>query len=108
MKRSRSKFNNVWTVYNDIKYQSKAEANYAEKLDKDLELGLIKSWSRQVPMKLIVNGELICKYICDFVVVGLDDSTDYIDVKGIITDTFRLKCKLVKACLGITLTIVKS
>jgi uncharacterized protein YlaN (UPF0358 family) len=94
-----SKYKNVKTEYNGIKYDSKKEAAYAQTLDllkkaegKDK---LIK-WTRQIPFQISIGGEKICKYIADFH-VSYSDRNEIVDVKGYKTAMYRLKKKLVEA-----------
>lgn len=98
-----NKYNNTKTEYKGELYDSKKEAAYAGKLDMLVRGKQILSWERQKPMPIVVNGDKICKYICDFVVTNLDGSVEHIDVKGVITATYRLKKKLVKAVYGINI-----
>lgn len=100
-----SKYRNIQTEYNGIKYMSKKEADYAAQLD----------WQRkaknpservvdvevQVPFQIILNGIKICKYLADFRVKYADGREEIVDVKGVRTDVYRLKKKLVEAQFGI-------
>lgn len=102
-----SKYRNVQTEYNGIKYMSKKEADYAAQLD----------WQRkaknpnervthvevQVPFQITLNGKKICKYLADFRVQFADGHEEVIDVKGVRTDVYRLKKKLVEAQYDITI-----
>lgn len=99
IKRVYSKYKNVWTVYNGVKYQSKAEADYAKYLDSLLLNGVINNWDRQIIFKLEIDGVKICSYILDFK-IEYPDRIDFVDIKGsksTITDTFKIKQKLMKA-----------
>jgi hypothetical protein len=101
----KSKYGAIKTEYNGISYHSKKEADYASQLDFRIKLGEVLKWDRQVSMNIIVNKEIICKYICDFVVTGANGVVEFIDVKGMRSgaayEMFKLKKKLVKATLGI-------
>lgn len=101
---SANKYGAKKTDYNGHKYHSKKEADYARSLDWKLKTGEILKWDRQVSMQITVNGEKICRYICDFVVT-YPDRVEHIDVKGMKSgipyEHFKLKKKLVKATLGI-------
>ena len=94
---TRNKFSNKWTEYNGINYQSKLEASFAEVLDWQVRAKEIKGWERQVPVKLIVNGMLICKLIVDFRVEHLDGSHEFAEVKGLELPDWKLKWKLFEA-----------
>lgn len=56
----------------------------------------------QVPFSLDVNGFHVCKYIADFTYVE-NGKPVVEDSKGYKTQTYKLKKKLLKACLGITI-----
>ena len=99
MKR-RSKYRNVRTEVDGISFHSKKEANRYIELRDMLTNEDITSLSLQVPYKIVVNGQLICRYIADFVYMQ-DGKTIVEDVKGRITDVYRLKKKLMKACHNI-------
>lgn len=101
----RSKYGNLKTEYNGYVYMSKKEANYAQELDylmkaKDLKEKVI-SFTRQVPFQVIMNGKKICKYLADFKVIYADGHEEIIDVKGVRTQMYSLKKKLVEAQYGI-------
>lgn len=100
-----SKYKNVKTEYNGIKYDSKKEAEYARQLDifkhasgKMQVLEII----RQPIFSIIIKGKEVCKYKADFG-VKYPDRYEYIDVKGFKTPIYRLKKKLVEAQYGITI-----
>lgn len=87
-------------TYNGEEYHSRLEARYAEALDlrmKAVGPYQIKSWRRQVPIKLIVNGMLVSTYIMDFVVTHMDGREEWVEVKGFDTDVWKIKFKLLKA-----------
>lgn len=92
-------------------YMSKLEKNYRVHLDilkkatknEDKVLHIFE----QVPYIIIVNGKIICKYILDFEVIYGDGRKEYIDVKGVATDVYKLKKKLVEACYPIKIREVK-
>jgi len=94
---NRSKYGNVKTEYNGNKYDSKAEATYAQQLDCRMRAGEVLGWERQVVVHLDIGKIHICKYIADFVVTLKDGTVEWIDVKGVKTATFQLKHKLLKA-----------
>lgn len=100
------------TIYNNIAYASKLEASYARELDLRLKAKDIKSWRRQVPIELKVNGEKICKYYVDFEITHNDGLIELIETKGFETEVWRLKRKLLEATLlkrkkNIKYTVVK-
>lgn len=105
-----SKFGNVWTEVDGVKFQSKKEANYYGKLKLRKRAGDIKDFKRQVSFSLVVNGCLICKYRADFIIYHNDGSREVIDVKSDQTETiysFTLIKKLMYAIHKIKITIAK-
>ena len=96
--RSSSKLHNIRQTYNGIAYHSKLEAKYAMDLDLRLKGNDIKSWERQVKISIDVNGEHICNYYIDFIITHNDGILEYVEVKGMETQEWRLKWKL---CLAI-------
>ncbi len=98
--RRRNKYGAVRTEVDGIKFHSKKEAARYLEL-KELQVSsAISDLRLQVPYKIIVNGALICRYIADF--VYLQEGKEVVeDVKGRLTDVYKLKKKLMKACLGI-------
>lgn len=100
IRKRRSKYGNVKTVVDGITFHSRKEAARYEILKVELAEGLIQNLRLQVPFKLMVGTKLICRYIADFVYIR--DGVEIVeDVKGRITDVYRLKKKLMEACLGI-------
>jgi hypothetical protein len=79
-------------MYRGHKYDSKAEAHYAELLDNLLEQGKIKSIDRQRVYKLPnMEGKPRMRYMADFVVVGNSGVEYIIDVKGMCTPEMKVK-----------------
>jgi hypothetical protein len=67
------------------------------------KLGYIRNLERQVTFDLTINGQKICRYVAD--AVWFDTTTQQrivADSKGISTPVFKLKKKLMKALLNIT------
>src|SRR6478736_131002 len=85
------------TDYNGMWFQSKLEANYAKQLDWRIKAGEVKEWKRQHKIDIKVNGVHICNYYIDFVVTLKDRSQQYIEVKGMEQEVWRLKWKLCMA-----------
>ncbi len=99
------KYFNKKVEYNGNKYDSIAEAKYAQELDLQMYSKDVVSWERQVRFKLDVNGVHICDYILDFKVFYPDGTIKYVDVKGyrkgIAYRVFTIKKSLMMACWGI-------
>lgn len=109
-----SKYGNNKVEVDGFLFDSTKEANYYSRL-KMLKKGKeILDFERQVKFPIEVNNIHISNYFLDFKIVNLDNSIEYIDVKGqdaktkkwITTDVFALKKKLVEAIYGITIKIV--
>ena len=110
-KRSKSKFKNKKAEYNGRVYDSKREAQYAKELDL-LRRAVHKEnkvieWTPQVRYPLAVNNQKICTYVLDFMVKYADGRVEYVDVKGVRTDVYKIKKKLMKAIYDIDITEVK-
>jgi len=111
LKRSRPKYGNKKTVVNGIKFDSKWEAErylYIKSLER---AGRVKDLELQVRYNLIVNDQKICAYIADFRYKREDKDGEWHeiieDAKGVETPEFKLKKKLMKACLGIDIFLSK-
>ena len=110
--KTKSKYKNVPRDTGGHTYQSIKEAKYAQDLEWRLKAKDIKAWSRQVKVPLYGrNGSHVCDYWVDFRVEHTDGTTEYVEVKGFETDTWRLKWKLfedeMKDKADTVLTIVK-
>lgn len=98
----------VW--YNNIKYESQKQADFAKELDRKEKDKEIKTWFRQIPFELIVNGIYIETLYCDFKVINNDDVIQYYDVKEyrepIYQKLFLVKKALMMAINGINVITV--
>ena len=97
----KSKYNAVKTEINGIIFDSKKEANYYSYLLALKERGEIDNIKMQVeyllqPSFIRENGEKVTniKYYADFVVTYKDGTTEVIDVKGLRTDVYKMKKKM--------------
>lgn len=89
-------------------YHSKAEAEYAAKLDLLIKAGTVTSWTPQVPIRLLVNGQYITKLIVDFQVNYRDGSTELIEIKGMESEAWKVRRKLFRALYpGLTYRVEK-
>lgn len=93
----RNKYGAKKTMYRNCLYHSKKEAEFAMELDSELLKKKIAGWHRQVDLNIKVNGIHVCKAVVDFLVIHLDGSKEYVEVKGYATDVWKLKRKLVAA-----------
>lgn len=99
-----SKYGNKKTLYNGLVYDSIKEAAFAEQLDllrhakgKDR----VVSWERQVPFTLhdgftdkTGKKHLPIRYIADFKVKYEDGREEIVDTKGMRTEIFKMKLKM--------------
>lgn len=102
----RSKYGNRWTVYNGRKYQSRAEARRAQELDILIRAGAVESWTPQPRFKIEIKGERITTYRGDFLVLWTDGRRTVEDVKGVVTEVYKIKRALMRAVLGVEIVEV--
>jgi uncharacterized protein DUF1064 len=97
-----SKFNNRTTDCGRHLHDSQREAGRCRELCLMERAGEITGLGWQVPFDLEVNGYKVCKYVADFLYTdGKTGERLVEDTKGFKTPVYRLKKKLMKACLGI-------
>jgi len=98
-----SKYKAVRTTVNGLAFASKKEAKRYSELLLLERAGQITNLEMQPRFPCRVNDLLVCTYVADFRYV--DDRGAWIveDVKGMKTDVYVLKAKLVKALHGITI-----
>ena len=96
-----SKFRNKKTVIDGLKFDSKKEANRWLVLKMLERSGEISNLQRQVPFVLLekeqgFNGETLrqMKYIADFVYNDKRGNRHVEDVKGVRTDVYKIKKRL--------------
>lgn len=100
----RHKYSAVKTERDGITFSSKAEAVYYERLKLLKASGQVVQFLRQVPFHL--PGGV--RYVCDFLVFWADGNVEFIDVKGMETESFRAKRKVVEQLYApIVITTVK-
>lgn len=105
----RSKYRNIRTRSHDgVEHASRKQSVRWVLLTQQQRLGEIRNLRREVPYRLEVNGQLICKYVADHVYEEPIDEIGWAevveDVKSDITRknrAYRIKVKLLKALLGI-------
>ena len=108
---SRHKYGNKKVTVQGIKFDSKWESErylYIKSLER---AGRVRNLELQVRFALEVNGQKICTYIADFRYEKENANGDWEkiveDAKGVETPEFKLKKKLMKACLGIEIFLSK-
>ena len=87
------KYNAVRTELDGIKFDSKKEAAYYTKLKLRVLSGEVITFIRQTPFHM--PGGV--KYVCDFQEFHADGSVHFIDVKGMLTASFKSKKKMVES-----------
>ena len=85
-----------------IKFASKKEAKRYQQLKMLQNSGEILFFLRQVPFHLQAG----VKYVCDYLIFWTNGEVTIEDVKGIKTDMYILKKKMVEATYPITITEV--
>lgn len=100
---NRHKFKAKQTELDGIKFDSKLEAKYYADLKLRTRIGQIVFFLRQVPFYLPGN----VKYVCDFQEFHSDGSVHFVDVKGMETESFKAKKRMVESLYPIEIEIVK-
>jgi hypothetical protein len=104
----RRKYRNQPTVVDGHRFASELEARRYQELRLMERAGEIASLTLQPRFKLVVGESLICTYVADFRYLDLKQHVFVTeDAKGVLTPEFKLKAKLMKACLGIDITLVR-
>jgi hypothetical protein len=98
----KNKYNAAGERIDGMWFASAAEGKRYLQLKAMAERNLIDNLRCQVKLTCVVNNKLICTYIADFAYVVIDDRGVAIrsvweDVKGMVTDVYRIKKKLVEA-----------
>jgi hypothetical protein len=103
MRKIRHKFHAVATLVDGIRFDSKKEAAYYAQLKLRQRSGEVVTFLRQVPF-FLPGG---VKYVCDFQEFRADGTVHFIDTKGVLTQSFKAKKRMVEALYApITITIV--
>ena len=110
-----SKYNAKKVEIDGIVFDSRAEGRFYEHLLDLMHEGVVESFEMQKPYTLLdkfphpKTGKTIraIKYVPDFEVIYTDGRVEVVDVKGMQTDVFRMKCKLFMFRYQIPLVLVK-
>jgi len=94
------KFNAIKTECDGIKFSSRKEAKRYSELKFLQSNGELLFFLRQVPFHLLGN----VRYVCDFMVFWCNGDVTVEDVKGMKTDMYIVKKKLVEATYPIKIT----
>lgn len=103
MKRAvRHKFGAVQTECDGIKFSSKKEARYYNALKMKQSAGHVLFFLRQVPFHLPGGVRLVV----DFVEFRADGTVHFVDTKGVETESFRAKRRMVQAVYPVEIETV--
>ena len=110
-----NKYNAKKVEVDGIVFSSKVESFYYEHLLELMHDGVVESFEMQKPYTLLdkfphpKTGKTIraIKYVPDFEIIYTDGRVEVVDVKGMQTDVFRMKCKLFMFRYQIPLVLVK-
>jgi hypothetical protein len=95
------KYSNVPTTVDGKTFHSKLEAERYQELRILAKAGKIRNLQCQVKFSLDVDGVHITNYIADFTYHTENGAFVVEDTKGVITDVYKLKERLMAACHGI-------
>ena len=110
-----NKYNAKKVEIDGIVFDSRAEGRFYEHLLDLMHDGIVESFEMQKAYTLLdkfahpKTGKTIraIKYVPDFEVIYTDGRVEVVDVKGMQTDVFRMKCKLFMFRYQIPLVLVK-
>lgn len=102
----RHKFNAVRVTVDGRKYGSKAEAAYAQHLEREKAAGRLVFFLWQVPFHIPGNPTAI-RLVLDFVEFWADQAITFTDVKGMKLDTFKIKQRGAQAHYPIKIRTVR-
>lgn len=103
MRRVRHKYNAKPTMRGGRRYDSKAEARYAQSLELRQREGEVVFFLEQVPLRL-PGGT---KYVVDFLIFEASGEVRFVDVKGFETEAFKIKKREVEALYPIEIEVTK-
>jgi hypothetical protein len=106
---SKSKYRNKKCSYLGLSFDSQGERDRYIFLKDKQNQGIISELKNQVRFDLCVNKQKICSYVADFTYIkdGALVVEDYKSTATAKLSTFVLKKKLMKACHGIEIKLVK-
>lgn len=97
-----NKYRNKPTVVDGLRFASQREAERYQALKLLERAGQIRGLQLQVRYPLTVNGQDVATYVADFT-YWVGDLQVVEDAKGVRTQVYALKAKLMKALYGITI-----
>lgn len=87
-------------------FDSEAELRRWNELKLLRDAGAIQNLRNHVPFAIVVNGVKICDYEADFVYTENGQQVVE-DVKGHVTDVYKLKRKMMRAVFGVAVREIK-
>lgn len=106
MSERHGKYNAKRTEVDGFVFASRHEANRYSELKLMESAGEITHLGLQPKFPIFVAGNLICTYIADFEYRTKSGTYVVEDAKGVKTDVYRLKNKLVRALYGVVIVEV--
>lgn len=103
--RRRSKYGAVRTEVDGLSFASKKEATRYSALKLLERVGEISGLTLQPRFSLDVGGFHICTYVADFAYRDKSGAQVTEDTKGVVTDVFAIKKRLMKAVHGINVVL---
>lgn len=103
MKRHRHKFGAVATMRDGMRFDSKLEARVYDRLRLAQEAGEVVFFLRQVPFHMPGGVRLVV----DFQVFWANERVSFIDAKGMETESFKAKRRIVEATYPIEIEVWK-
>lgn len=99
----KSKYRNKKTTIDGITFDSKKESLRYSQLKLMKLAGVISDLELQPKYDFIHNGVKICTYKADFRYIFHENNDEYVveDVKGYLTEIYKIKKKMMKAFYGI-------
>ncbi len=89
----RHKYKNIPTVHDGFRFDSKKEGRYYEGLKLKQAAGDVVFFLRQAPFHLPGGVKLVI----DFIVFLADGNIEFVDVKGVKTEQYKAKKRIVEA-----------
>ena len=108
--KGRTKWGNIPTrCAQGVMHQSKLEATRCDELHLLQAGGMITDLEAhpQPSYSLDVNGVHVCRYIADFRYRDRDGAEHVEDTKGVLTKECDLKLKLMRACHGVEVELIR-
>lgn len=99
----KSKYGNKRVVVDGLKFDSKREADRYLVLKAQRDAGEISRLRLQPCFPIVIDGFKICDYYADFSYERRDGVTVTEDAKGMRTEVYRIKKKLVRAVHGVVI-----